>query len=153
MTHSYATRGSEKATRSGRAEARGSISKEPKRKDIWDGDQRFPWTPATINYMYQNPEIDQASGIKLYECKGGRNEASTILCPRKTDLKKYQKEHPGWVSYASIDHKRAYRKYIEKKAVVNRDGEITTEAACAAYNDVNNLELLSQSANSSKGDR
>lgn len=119
-----------------------SIEKRPKKKvkknNLWNGYTRPNFTDDTWETML-NSVLSKVrkDGVTVYQCSDG------AYYPRKRDRKKKE-------SYVTLDHKKNWKDYIYDNAEPDLEGEITKNAAKKAYNDIGNLEVMSNSKNSSK---
>lgn len=109
-----------------------------KNKNLWDGKTRPSFTDETWDEMLSSVDSKtREDGVTVYQCNDGE------YYPRKRDRKKRE-------SFVTLDHIKNWKDYIYDNAEPNSEGEITKEAAKEAYNDTSNLEVMSNSDNSSK---
>ncbi|MEV6598503.1 hypothetical protein AB0M36_16745 [Actinoplanes sp. NPDC051346] len=107
---------------------------EPKQRGVWDSQRRATYDPATWQYVLSRM---QRRG-ELYVCPEC-GEAFARYDPRRPH-----------VNGITIDHDTNFRDYINDNAAPNDDGNISSSAARAAYNDVNNLRGMCRNCNSGK---
>ncbi|MFN6526489.1 DUF4157 domain-containing protein [Nostoc sp. ChiSLP03a] len=110
---------------------------ERNRRHLWDNKTRPSFTPDTWNTMLESVESKQRGNIIVYECEDG------TYCPLKSD-------RIGKEPYVTLDHKKNWKEYIYDNAQPEDDGEIAKKSASDAYNDTNNLVVMSNVRNSAK---
>ncbi len=117
-------------------------------EDLWDGVRRFSWTRDTESAMYSDGVTDESTGVEIYYCN-----ITGDYYPRKGDYDRMdledQERFGDWIS---IDHNEPFRDYIYNNST-GHGSDISNSEARALYNDTDNLSLVCQSENSSKGDR
>jgi hypothetical protein len=108
------------------------------RRGIWDGKTRPTFTDNTWTLMLKGAQQQKrADNVITYKCE------DNAYYPRKNERAKDE-------AYVTLDHKIDWRRYILEHAKANDEGEITKDSAKEAYNDLKNLQLMSNVENSKK---
>ena len=81
--------------------------------------------------------MSRHDGITVYKCGDGK------YYPRKRD-------RVGDEPYVTLDHHQNWKQYILEHAEPDSEGRISKKSAAAAYNDMNNLVLMSNVQNAAK---
>ncbi len=121
--------------------ARSSPYTKSKEKGIWNPGTRPSFEDSTWDTVWARDGRDEDSkGVRQFKC----TECGK-LCYRQRDKPAQERRLD-----ATLDHRMDWQNYIETKGAPNDDGEVTSQGAKVAYNDIKNLVVMCRSCNSSK---